>query len=155
MDKITKEHIQSKTIHEIWVTPEHPQRNTTAFRKSVNQLKADGHFKCLCGATENLEVHHISEFCFEEDTDFVMLEKILMHFDPYGYSKAMIGQPITSVDDIRNLIVLCKPHHTGKGTGVHEMDFPLWIRQFVSLNGKNPVPQKGESVEEVEKRLEL
>jgi hypothetical protein len=153
MDKITAEHVQKKTISEIFVVPEHGQRNTFDFNKSVKQLKKDGHFKCLCGATENLEVHHISEFCFEEDTDFIKLEKILMHFDPYGYSKAMQGQPVLTVDDIRNLIVLCKPHHTGKGTGIHETDFAIWIRQFVSLEGKNPIPQKGETIEQVEERV--
>jgi hypothetical protein len=118
----------------------------------VNKLKEDGFYFCAaCGCKENLQVHHMQEFCFENITDFEKLKDFLMRWDTYGYSEKMKDEPITSVDDIRNLIVLCQPHHTGKGTGIHYLPLPLIAAQH---NCKvNPIPQAGESIDTVMERV--
>jgi len=82
----------------------------------------------------------------------------LMAFDPYGYSKAMSDQPITSVDDVRNMLVLCQAHHTGVdhkdgggGTGIHALTFSSWIAQAVCKI--SPVPRKGETFAQAKARV--
>jgi hypothetical protein len=80
--------------------------------------------------------------------------------DYYGYSHSeeFKDVPITSVDDIRNLVVLCQDHHTGTsdtrktGTGIHNMPEPYWLMQ---KNGKaNPIIEDGETIADVEKRVD-
>jgi hypothetical protein len=49
--------------------------------------------------------------------------------------------PITSVDDIRNLMPLCRPCHEEKLTGIHYTLFPFWSMQRVCKSGCDPVPR--------------
>ena len=152
MTKITPEHTEHLTFHTSVVIPEHGERDTKTFRKNVEQLKKDGFYSCaICGSKEKTQVHHFSEFCFEEITDFEKLKKILMIFDFYGYSAKMKDKPIETIDDIRNLICLCQPHHTGKDMGVHYVPLPFFITQYTCKN--IPIPQKGETIEEVQNRI--
>jgi len=150
--KQISEHLEILTLHETVVIPEHGERDTTAFRRSVERLKKDGFYFCaICGEVKNLQVHHISEFCFENITDFNKLKDVLIRFDIYGYGELLKDEPITSVDDVRNLIVLCQPHHTGKGTGIHYLSFPMFLAQRTCFI--NPVPQKNEAIAQVEERI--
>ena len=160
-EKITPEHVQKHILHEIAITPSHGKRNTKEFHKSVQKLKEDGHYKCfVTGKTENLQVHHISEFSLENIVDFDKLKDFLLRIDFYGYSKLLQNTPITSIDDVRNMLVLDQEHHTGvdkedggTGIGIHEVSWPVWVIQCVSKTGSNPVPQKGEQIETVEARI--
>jgi hypothetical protein len=52
----------------------------------------------------------------------------------------MRNLPLTTVDDVRNMMVLCQKHHTGKEHGIHEITFPIWISQKIAKAGMNPVP---------------
>ncbi len=154
------EHVQKHTITEIVITPTHGERDTATFRHSVNRLKEDGHYQCfVSGGTDKLQVHHICEFSLEHCVDFDKLKAFLLKFDPYGYSNLLINTPITSIDDVRNMLVLDQEHHTGvdhedggSGIGIHETSFPVWVIQVVCKNGFNPVPQKGETIDQVTKR---
>jgi len=160
-EKITTEHVEKHTLHEVSITPAHGKRDTFHFSKSVQKLKNDGHYSCfVCGKKDNLQVHHFVEFSFENVVDFDKLKELLLIFDFYGYSQALKNEPITSIDDVRNMLVLCQEHHTGvdhedggSGIGVHETTCPDWIIQKVCKDGKNPIPQKGETVETVEERI--
>ena len=152
------EHVETKTITETIITPAHDKRDASAFRRSVKKLKDDKHYTCfVCGAQERLQVHHIAEFSLANTVNYDKLKKFLQCFDPYGYSKS--DEPITSIDDVRNLLVLCQEHHNnvnkmGTGTGIHNLTASSWISECVCNNNENPVPQENESIQEVLDRVD-
>jgi hypothetical protein len=157
---MTPEHVESRTIKETIITPAHGKRDLSAFRKSVKMLKQDNLYRCfVCGSQAKLQVHHIAEFSLANTVDYEKLKKFLLCFDVYGYSRKMIDVPLTSIDDVRNLMVLCQPHHNnvnklGTGTGIHNMSFPGFVSQCVCNDNENPVPQENESIEEVLNRVD-
>jgi hypothetical protein len=156
------EHPQVHTLKEIVITPAHADRTESPeFRKSVQRLKDDGHYKCwLSGRTDNLQVHHVfAEWSLQSVVDYDKLKSMCEEWDPYGYGRLMKNIPMTTVDDVRNMLVLNQEFHTGvdsadggTGIGIHEITFPVWIIQKVCQEGKNPVPQANESLEKVEDR---
>lgn len=163
MNAIIKEHVEKKTIMTLVVTPAHGSRDTAHFRKSVNRLKKDDYYRCfVSNKVDELQVHHIAEFSLENIVDFDKLKRFLICFDPYGYSHSdeFRDVPITSVDDVRNLIVLNREYHNnvnekeGNGTGIHNETFPLWVAQCVCKNGEDPVPEEGESLDQVRNRVD-
>lgn len=156
-------HMMKRTLTEVVIDPSHVDRVESAeFRHSKERLKEDGHFKCwTCGSTENLQVHHMAEWMFANDIDFGKLKAFVEEWDVYGYGRLLRNQPLTTVDDIRCMIVLCQPHHTGvdhadedSGTGIHSLTFPAWLVQKLAKDGCDPVPQQGETAEEVLKEIE-
>lgn len=157
---MVNEHIQKHQLNEIVITPSHGVRDTTAFRHSVSRLKEDGHYSCFAtGRTDNLQVHHICEFSLEHCFDFQKVKAFLLRHDPYGYSNLLKNTDITSIDDVRNMMVLTQEMHTGvdhedggSGIGLHETTWPAFVAQCVCKEGFNPVPQRGESTETVMKR---
>lgn len=135
MSKIIAEHIDRTTLKESVLIPEHEERKeSSTFRKSKKRLKEDGHYKCwICENTEHLEVHHfLCSWSMQNVCDYDKLKELVVLFDIYGYGKKLNDIPITSVDDIRNLIVLCLKHHRQTFTGIHELTFPTWILQKVT-----------------------
>jgi hypothetical protein len=103
-------HEQYRTIHESVVTPEHEERKeSTDFKKAKKRLKDDGHYKCwVCGSTNNLQAHHYAaEWSLADCVDFDKLKAFCEEWDPYGYGKLLKDTPITSVDDVRNMLILC------------------------------------------------
>ncbi len=157
-------HIQKCQLTEVVITPEHADRTESAeFRQAKARLKADGHFKCwVCGTTEDLQVHHFGlEWSLENIADFDKLKQFVEEWDPYGYGRLLRNQPITSADDVRNMLVLCQAHHTGvdhedgnSGTGIHDLTFPVFVIQKLAKTGEDPVPQDGETSQEVLKEME-
>lgn len=156
------EHEMKRSLTEIVIDPTHVERTASAeFERNRARLKEDGHFHCyVCGSTEDLQVHHMAEWMFANVVDFVKLKQFVEEFDPYGYGRLLKNKPIETVDDIRCLLVLDQKHHTGvdhtdggSGTGIHEVTFPVWLIQKLAQDGKDPVPQNGETVEQVEKRV--
>ncbi|WP_371380921.1 hypothetical protein [Sporomusa aerivorans] len=159
-EKITTEHVEQRTIKEIIITPEHGQRSAE-FRRSVAKLKKDGNYRCpITDRTTNIQVHHIAEFSLANVIDFDKLKAFLLVIDPFGYSEQMADQPLTHIDDIRNLLPLATEYHNninnllGNGTGIHNMTFPAWVAQFVCKDGQCPVPQEGETIETVLERVD-
>lgn len=157
-------HMEKRTLHDYSVDPDHAERNESQdFRDAKKRLKEDGHFQCyICQSTEKLQVHHrASEFMFANVVDFDLLKEFCEEWDVYGYGKLLKNKPITTVDDVRNQMVLCQPHHTGVnhedgngGTGIHSATFPTWIMQKLAIKGANPVPQQGETFEDAMKRVQ-
>jgi len=156
------EHIEKITLHDLIITPSHADRKASAeFEKNVKRLQEDGHYRCwLTGATTGLQVHHFgAEWSLAELVDFAKLKEFCETFDPYGYGRLLKAQPMTSVDDIRNLLVLSQPVHTGENktddnaTGIHNLVFPMWIMQGLAKPGLNPVPQPGEDITAAMKRI--
>jgi len=134
----------ARHLTEFVIYPEHTKREESEeFKKNKERLKEDGHYKCwICGSTENLQVHHFGcEWALAKDCDFEKLKEFCEEFDPYGYGRLLKNKPITSVDDIRNLLVLCEKHHIEKLYGIHEITFPIWIIQKLAKKGIEPIPE--------------
>ena len=151
-------HEIKRKLIEVVIDPSHVDRTESAeFRRSKTRLKEDGHYRCyICGTTENLQVHHQAEWMFANDIDFEKLKAFVEEWDIYGYGKLLRSQLLTTVDDVRCMVVLCQPHHTGvdhadedSGTGIHSLTFPAWLIQKLAKEGKNPIPQNGETAEQV------
>ena len=154
-------HAQIKNIREIVITPEHINRiESSEFKRSKKRLKKDGHYQCwICGRKDELQVHHYAaEWSLADLVDFDKLKQFCEEWDCYGYGKLLKNLPITSVDDIRNMMVLCQDHHTGlgdltnSGTGIHNLSLNAWLIQ--KLAKENPIPQDGETVERTIKDIE-
>jgi len=156
------EHVERHTLHEVGITPAHGVRNTARFHKSKKRLQEDGHNQCYVFGCKNtdIETHHRYEFSYENVCDFKKLKEYLLGHDTYGYSKLMINLPIESVDDERNFVNYCSEHHRGidqadggSGIGIHDVTEPVFIAQICCLDGCCPIPQKGETLEQVEERI--
>jgi len=157
------EHTETINLKDVEIVHGHAPRGAESaeFNRNVAKLKADGFGKCfVSGLTTDLQVHHfLAEWSEAELVDFVKLKKLAEIFDIYGYAAKMKDIPMTSVDDIRNFMVLSQPWHTGVNatagdpTGIHNLVFPFWIAQLNSLDGKDPVPQAGETVAQAEARI--
>ena len=142
------------------ITPDHVNRTESAeFRASKERLKADGHYKCwVCGSTESLEAHHFGiEWSLAGLADWDLVKSFVEEWDPYGYGRLLRNQPVSSADDVRNMLVLCRNHHVsvdhaddGSGVGIHDLSFPVWIIQKLARTGANPIPQPGETEAQTE-----
>lgn len=140
---MTSKHIVKKMISEIMYYPEHDKRHETEeYRKSREELVSK--YGCyVCGTKEDLEAHHYGcEYSEWNACSADKLKDFLMTFDVYGYSATLKDKPIESVDDIRNLMVLCSRHHRHKRHGIHAMTFPFWIMQYVKKDSFHLIPKK-------------
>ncbi|WP_010502842.1 hypothetical protein [Paenibacillus elgii] len=154
-------HIEKRTLRTFSVAPEKAEREESAeFRATKHRLKEDGHFCCyICGSTEESQVHHRIYHMFANLIDFGKLKEFCEEWDIYGYGRLLKTQPITSIDDIRNMMVLCQDHHTGTsdevdgGTGIHNLPIGEFMMQKLARPGCNPIPQDGESFEEAMERV--
>lgn len=145
-------HIMKRTLTEVVIDPSHVDRaESPEFRHSKERLKEDGHYHCYtCGTEEDIQIHHrAAEWMFASDVDFAKMKLYCEEYDLYGYGRLLKAKPITSVDDIRNCQALCRAHHIEKGTGIHEMTYSAWIMQKLAKDGFDPVPQQGETAEQV------
>lgn len=160
---MTDIHMESRTLHDAVVDPDHHDRTTSAeFHASVARLKEDGHYQCwICGGSDHLQVHHRAlEYMFANIGDLEKVKAFCEEWDVYGYGRLLKARPMLSKDDIRNQMVLCQAHHTGvdhennnTGTGVHSLTFSSWIIQKLCIEGANPVPQKGETWQQAMERV--
>lgn len=156
--------MEQKTIHDFAVDPDHADRTESPeFADAKRRLKEDGHYKCyICGGTENLQVHHRAvEYMFANLADWDKVKEFVEEWDIYGYGKLLKNKLLTSKDDVRNQMVLCQEHHTGVdhedgggGTGAHGLTWSSWIIQKLARPGCNPVPQKGETFEQAQARIQ-
>lgn len=155
MEKMTNLHIESKTLKDFVIDPDHHERTESAeFREVKKRLREDGHYHCyICGTEENIQIHHRAlEYMFNNIGDMKKVKDFCEEWDIYGYGKLLKNRPMINCDDIRNMMSLCNAHHTGvdhennsTGIGVHSLSFSSWIIQKLCLDGANPIPQKGET----------
>lgn len=166
---MVNDHVENINLKDVEIVHGHAERGaeSTEFARNVNCLKADGHGYCLVTyfltgekVTDNLQVHHfLAEWSEGELVDFEKLKRLAEMFDPYGYGAAMKDTPITSIDDIRNMLVLSQPFHTGmndagnNATGIHNLVFPFWLALLNSKAGLCPIPLPGETVVAAEARV--
>jgi hypothetical protein len=151
-------HKTVRKLVEVVQYPEHEERTESKlFRETKKRLRKDGHYKCyICGTTKVLQVHHYGgEWALSETIDLSVLKEFLEEWDVYGYGKLMKNVPLTSVDDVRNAMVLCQEHHTGgtsdgSANGIHNITFPAWISQKLAMKGTETVPLEDDSLAKVE-----
>lgn len=145
MAKVEQDHELSETLTVDVITPGHePRKTTELFRKSKDELKASQHPPCcwICGRTEAelgapLEAHHdgIERSFAEGEIDW---ERVKADFPNHDWSTFDAADPYTFVDDMSpngQGLLLCKEHHTGKDTGIHNIPFPLWRLQRYLKDG--------------------
>lgn len=132
-----KAHLIRKTIHEVFADPEHGRRTETPeYRHNRHILIERLDLPCIiCGSREDRQTHHQFEWMFWKSLDPRKMLRLLRVFDPYGFAHHMGEKPVESVDDIRNLVVVCEKHHIRKGTGVHETTFSPWWAQAAAKEG--------------------
>lgn len=136
MPRESIEHITERII-----IPDHIKRAVSPeFRASEERLKADGHYRCwISGETTGLQIHHFGcEWSLANACNFAKLKARLLTFDIYGYSKLLVNLSITSVDDVRNMMVLAERYHILVYSGIHETSFPYWIFQATCQDGYDP-----------------
>lgn len=162
--KEVAEHLEKLNVEAVMVTPSHEERSESAeFRRTKQQLREDKKYKCwICGCTEmnKLQVHHFwGEWSESNIVDFDVLTELCNSFDIYGYSKLLYGTPVTQIDDIRQMMILCAEHHTGTdstdggtSTAIHGIPFSYWVMQ--KLGKVNPIPQEGFTIEQTEDAIE-
>lgn len=153
-----KEPVPSHSQHEMEAyiehTPDHaPRSNTKLYNESHRHLTKIENIGCyICGIRnsdkpeKNLETHH----WFVEDS-----KKTGIDWVKWGNGKAnflynpqnglhigssfdwaeVAKDPHIFTDSVFNLVVLCKKHHVGLGTGIHHVPAPLWQLQGSGLDG--------------------
>ena len=138
-------HETKRSLREDIIVPGHERRTESLeFRASKERLKADGHHRCyVCGSTENIQIHHYGcEWSLAADCDFDTLKAFLLKWDAYGYSNLLLHRPLTSVDDVRNMMALCAEHHIMADTGIHEVSFPVWVIQLIETKRGIAIPEE-------------
>lgn len=139
-------HFQRGTFEERYWLPAHEKRRESAlFRSNKKLLWDDCGAPCwICGATADLEVHHVFEWAFWNALDRRKVTDILKAIEFYDSDYTALAKDagrlrqvlaelgkkkplLTSPDDARNLVVLCREHHRLKLTGIHTVSFPLWL----------------------------
>ena len=109
----------------------------------------------ICGTTESIQIHHYgAEWMFAPVVAFDKLKSFLLEWDVYGYGRVLHAQPMTSVDDIRNLMVLCREHHRGgpadgAANGTHAITFSAWVSQKLVRADAVTVPQDADPTDGV------
>lgn len=144
LESVVAAHEIVRHLTEKVLVPEHVKRleDPTAeeYRKNHHILVQEMGLPCwICGSRENLETHHWFEWSLWNDLDPDQVQETLRLLDPYGFSRHLTD-PITSPDDIRNLVVLCRPHHTGQGTGIHEITWPILLALKAAKSGTQIIP---------------
>ena len=160
-------HQDKSTLVVIVNTPPHPTRKESpTFARTRPLLIAREQDRCyICGRTSAEvgaphEAHHcLLEWSLADCVDWNIIEAIChdgewgesheqrMAAESFDWSSWDTNNPTAEqvesfVDDMTlNGQLLCKEHHTGAGTGKHNMDHPRWIAQrfvkdgYVLING--------------------
>lgn len=156
--KTVPKHEQKETLVVDVITPEHGERGAPSktFISSKRELLDDQDIpplvlhrekgRCfICSKTEKelnepLEAHHFGiEWSFEQaDIDW---DRVKMDHPNFHWQGFKTDNPERFVDDMfEQGMLLCKKHHTGKGTGIHNIPFSPWILQRYLKEGTEFAP---------------
>ncbi|MDR3480645.1 MAG: hypothetical protein P4L91_08005 [Burkholderiaceae bacterium] len=135
-------HEEKETLSVDVFGPAHADRTTTTiFVHSKAKLEEREHGRCwICGCTAEeaghpLEAHHLGiERQFAEAA--IEWGKVKADFPNFDWANFDQTKPYTFVDNmLAQGTLLCKPHHTGKFTGIHSLPYSLWIMQRYLTDG--------------------
>lgn len=134
---------EEKEIIEVDVfAPGHEKRMASALFEKTRKKQLTLTPVCwICGRTAKesghpLEAHHRTvEWQFAKgDIDWEKVKADYPHFDWDSFDPEK--DPYKFVDDMTAQgLILCKEHHTGKDTGIHDVPFPIWIMQRYLKSG--------------------
>ena len=150
----TVAHADKSTLAVQVYDPDHAQRVTTPiFTKTRDEVLAKESLCWLCGQPAEvcgpLELHHCNvERMFAEIIDYDLLaaaakagelgctpdqRDLNKNYDWSTFLTRLAADPMVCYEYVDNMHLngqpLCKPHHTGKDEGIHEMDYPRWLAQ--------------------------
>lgn len=141
-------HEVRRTLTEVTEVPNHPPRKASALFEQNRRRLLKMNCGCLvCGSHDAIEIHHWFEWSMWDDLDPAKVLMTLHRFlDPYEWTRDMGDQPITTPDDIRNLVALCGSHkvgdvaipgghHRGLDIGIHAVTMPVWLAQMALKDG--------------------
>jgi len=140
------EHFKKGTFElEYWLPAHNDRRESTLFKNNKKFIRDQCGAPCwVCGSKLDREVHHVFEWAFWNaldprkvtnvlnaiefyDEDYISkadkVDKLRTRIHRLDQSKPIID----TVDDIRNLVVLCREHHRLKYTGIHTITFATWL----------------------------
>lgn len=148
---MTQAHELRETLTVDVLTPSHADRVTTPLFRHTKQALLASDPRCwICGQTaeelgQPLEAHHagIERSFAEGDLDW---DRVRADFPHHDWSKFDPANPYTFVDDMSPVtgqgLLLCKQHHTGKGTGIHTLPWPLFLLQRYLKDGVQFTPDE-------------
>lgn len=122
--------------------PDHATRTETALfeHSRLERLAKDGERCWICNRTAEesghpLEAHHDGiERSFAEGK--IRWDLVRIDFPNYDWANFDESKPYVFVDDMMAQgLILCKEHHTGEGTGIHFVPYPLWVMQRYLVEG--------------------
>jgi len=116
---IVKAHSHIHELIEVAHYEDHEQRSESAEFRKVKQEFHKNHAKCFIdnGKCEgNVEIHHsIIEYAASSEVDW---EKVIKDYPEF-----------VDVDNKAQMMPLCAKHHRGKGFGIHNLTYSIWILQ--------------------------
>ncbi|MFL9904672.1 hypothetical protein PQR71_42205 [Paraburkholderia fungorum] len=136
---------------DVLVAGHEPRTTTTLFKHTKKDLyekvepaltiPRDQPGRCwICGQTEAelgapLEAHHFGIERSYAEAD-LRWDRIKADFPHWDWSQFDPANPYTFVDNMEAQgVLLCKTHHTGRDSGIHNMPFGLWILQRYLKDG--------------------
>ncbi len=142
MSDVTQNHEEKESIVVDVTLPGHDARVTTPlFSRTREELIArEGNRSWVTGKTEEevgspLEAHHFwIERCLATAVDWKEFCEYISRFKPmvdrvsaFCEANPELTDIMSFVDDMLvNGMLIEKPLHTGQGTGIHYLPFPLW-----------------------------
>lgn len=154
-------HREKKTIEQnVWVSKHTVPRGGSLYEESrermfknppVIVLRPEPNECFICGRGESeldtpLESHHFGlERCFAE-TKNLRWDLIARDFPYFDWLNFDPNDPYSFADDMTAQgMPLCRDHHRGKYTGIHYLEFIVWLMQRYLPEGYQFAP--GETVE--------
>jgi len=154
---MTDEHEQKDTLSVDVEIPAHPPRKATAlFEKTKRMIVGIGTAlgftikrpagRCwICNRTaqeagQPLEAHHfgVERAYIDANLRWDLIQEDFPLFDWKNFDPA---NPESFVDNMSSQgILLCKQHHTGKDSGIHDLPFSIWIMQRYLADGERFSP---------------
>jgi len=156
---MTDAHEQKETLTVDVDIPEHDKRVTTPLFTKTKRLlmKVGGALgfnikrepgRCwICNKTEQelgqpLEAHHYGiERCYLDAN--IRWNVVQQDFPLFDWKNFDPANPVQFVDNMASQgVLLCKAHHTGKDTGIHDLPHSIWIMQRYLADGTRFSPNE-------------
>ena len=108
-DEATDLHVESRTIRDIVVDPDHTNRTeSTVFYAATERLCADGHYKCwICGTDKDTQIHHfVAEYMFEDIADLDKAKEVANPIPQPGETLAQTEAEVKATESYAFMLAL-------------------------------------------------